>query len=157
MTPSKTVLKRTQGILQRTHDYIEAEGFNITVAITEEGSKADFKKGRKGKAKLGPCCYIGGVRLAAGVDPDWAGVATDKGDGPELTLALEVMDQVVARSKDAAAARIRWYSPLPGKLAEALGFALRVQGVSNENQKARALTLLRRALRDVYKKLEAAS
>lgn len=155
---NKRTLKQTQGILQRAHDYFEAHGFNISEASEKMGEEADFKKGRKGKADLGYCCFIGGVRLAAGVNPEGMFYGTDSGDGPELTLALEILDEVAKRSKHAPAARAHALgsrADQPGGLVEGLGFALKDQGLSKKQQQARAIGILRSALRDVHKKLEA--
>ena len=87
--PSKRTLKRTVKILQIAHDNIETNGFDINAY-----------EGRK-------CCYIGGIRRAANIEPAPSGGieeeldGTDAGDGPELTLALSVLDNVTKGERGA--------------------------------------------------------
>jgi hypothetical protein len=149
-------LKRAQKILQRTHDYYETVGFNINTYINGNHRESyDWSK----KPDIGPICYIGGIRLSAGVYPSPI-QGTDVGDGPELRVALEIVDRVARKKlarinpdalREATRRANDWDQP--GRLAEEFGFT--VNSYSDERQRTKAITLMRQALREVHKKIEA--
>ena len=150
--PSKAILKKSAKLLQVMHDYIEEYGFDISVPASKRSNNYDL--GKKGKVNVGPVCYIGGARLAAGVNPYEFYEGTDKGNGEELTIALRLLDKIALRTKKGKKATgYNLRGSEPGGIVEALGFLLRNEGVTEAKQKAYALTLLRRALRDIYKEI----
>lgn len=106
------VLKKAANILQAAHDYIEVHGFDIQSYVPVDGQ----------------CCYIGNVRLAAGVDPDsdmTHEADAGEGDGEELYAALEALDGVARRRLDTERREEaqRFISPA-GRYVEQLGFQI---------------------------------
>lgn len=91
--PSDEVLRKAANLLQRAHDNIEIFGFNIDTFGT--GNK---KPESDRYEQTGPACYIGSLRLAAGVKPSpGAFDIAAEGDGPELIEALKIMDGIAKR------------------------------------------------------------
>lgn len=146
--PSKRTLKRTAKILQIAHDNIETNGFDINSYI---GSGQ---------------CYIGSIRCAAGVNSEPPGgiekeiAGTDSGGGPELTLALSVLDNVAEGERGAKRAmkmiQESFPYPGPGRLVERLGLNIndRQNPPSDKKQTEYALKLLRKAITEVQKELD---
>lgn len=105
------VLKKAAVLLQDAHDYIEVNGFDIQHYCPVDGK----------------CCFIGTVRIAAGVRPGAVdtGHDSDAGadDGEELYAALEAMDKVARRRlpKLRREAAQRYFHPA-GRFVEQLGF-----------------------------------
>lgn len=130
---NKTNLKKAQKVLQNAHDYVElcgfdinSEGHGLTAEILEQ-----VRKGKLEGVESGAACFIGSARIAAGVNPsDMFQLGTDGGDGPELTIALEIMDESIPRAHRKRAQeknmRVGSYnrSAGPGGEAEAYGFAI---------------------------------
>jgi hypothetical protein len=158
---NKTTLRKAAKLIQAAHDRIEVQGFDIW------SYEPDWDSGTNIKEIQGPCCYIGNLRLCAGVGPypDEQGAAL--GDGDELYLALEAMDGVAKR-------RMRRWGLLPkqidreyqffdgtyyedptGRFVEKLGFQVANKYSDPEVQQNYALKLLRAALTDIYKEVEA--
>ena len=130
--------ERAADLLQGSHDYIEQNGFNIWKYVPEK--------------RDGPCCYIGNVRLAAGVRNLPTGDAGE-GDGPELRLSLEVLDNLAQQRIDSG---IRNAIEFENEFS--IGRFIEWLGLNNdEAQHGRdeALVFFRRAITQVQKKLEA--
>lgn len=122
------ILNAARGILQRQHDWIEIAGFNIgTMGPLVGAEEREAAKNGHFEDIVGVACFIGGARLSAGIHPQWNEI-TDEGDGPELTVALELMDEAVLRmvgqeAYDSLRDRTgREIEEGPGKLAERYGF-----------------------------------
>lgn len=155
---SKAVLERAANVLQKAHDLIESGGFNIDRYKSEIGGTINY-------------CYIGSIRAAAGIVPRPDGGMkgpADTGDGPELTIALEVLDKTAAKSRKVSKKsikkyvkgelRYKYYFPgeynlqYAGRYVEAFGLAL--DTLTQKEQEVVALDLLRKALREIHKELE---
>jgi hypothetical protein len=146
--PSKAVLKRSIKLVQACHDYIEANGFDIYSYDSVPGD-----------APNAPRCYIGTTRCLAGVKPmphhNYVGdFPADEGDGSELTFVLGLLDSCAKRTKYAQLYKIDHDYRNVGRYIEMLGLRLAKEGVIPSEQTKFALTLFRRALRDLVKKLE---
>lgn len=131
-------LEDTQELLQRAHDCIECNGFNIWAYEA---------------SSHGPMCYIGTVRRAAHVGGS-PGSDPGRGNGPELRLALQVLDaQAMA---DLSADHIqevvdgRLYDGVDGRYVEQFGF-MQAESLTREEQQEIALGVFRGALTEVYK------
>ena len=130
-------LKRTQDLLQRAHDYVELHGFDIDT-YTPDTYDWDDETGRY--TGDGPCCFIGTLRLAAGVNPEPSTLvygATPRGgggggydpavdagadDGAELRLALEALDNLVRdRLTPADRGRMETFAATTGRYIERYG------------------------------------
>lgn len=85
---SKTARKKAAKILQKAHDYIEQNGFDIQSYGRSSGYVSR--------------CYLGTLRTVAGLDAEPVGgthgyddyADATEGDGPELILAMETLDKV---------------------------------------------------------------
>lgn len=161
---NKTTLRKAAKLLQAAHDRIEVTGFNISTyePPTRHGQNADEFGGA--------CCYIGNVRLVAGVkaSPAWTGYDAGAGDGPELYLALEAMDGVAKRRLARAGGSVRtvkeeYEGREAGRFVEALGFEITGKFAEKfpydydkrrEAEKNYALKLLRTALTEIYQEVE---
>lgn len=136
------VLAAARDLLQRQHDLIEVAGFDIYTAYDGHADGPDiWKAARQGDYSLidGQSCFIGGARLVAGIDPLWRDeLLTDHGDGPELGIALRILDRTALAAADKRGATVdtmageqpwskvqskRLKDFGPGKIAEAYGFA----------------------------------
>lgn len=174
---SKRDLEKAQKLLQRMHDYIEVHGFNIDVAAEEsvewtDKLKREIRRGNINAVNVERVCFIGGARLAAGVDPDGYGEGTDSGDGPELTIGLEALDRVAEMSPEGKKAiENNCRGKQPGGIAEAFGnifqrtltkdldwastdYEERIKTL-RKREAEHALGVIRQALTVVYNELEA--
>lgn len=167
MTPESTidraVLERAAGLLQAAHDHIEQFGFDIE-------TYDDFVN------PSAPRCWIGTMWYVAGADTARLTTLVDAGDGdgPELRVALEHLDEIakirIARLSQYAGAE-NYIEEDPdatnvGRFIEYLGFMIQARArdrfsVDYEEcqecqecrkyQKAYALRLLRQALTTIYR------
>lgn len=165
LTKRLTKLRAAQALLQKAHDFIEVNGFDIN---SYEGSFVELELVG---AKQPPCCYIGTLRKVAGLTPDpdvnctapsYTNVA-HLGDGPELVEAFKTLDSVAKPNLDGAhivdVEETWWASPkaLYGRFVEALGLQTVDEGASSVfAQQEHALLTHRKALTKVYRKIEAA-
>lgn len=152
MIAETTIEERTAEVLQRAHDYIELNGFDI--------------ESYSGFTANAPRCYIGAVRTAAGIDPAPVQGDAAAGDGPELTRALQILDDLVRDELDEEHTREvfdnfgpdRLYGTTTGRFIEQFGFQVQREGYDQELdpedqvkfEQARALQLLRQALTKIY-------
>lgn len=151
-TVEMTVEERTAEVLQRAHDYIEINGFDI-----ESYSGVGFES---------PRCYIGTIRTAAGIDPAPADGDAAAGDGLELKLALRTLDDLVREELDQHHLNEVFdnfgektgYGTTVGRFIEQFGFQVQREAIDQgldhdeciEFEKDRALQLLRQALTKIY-------
>jgi hypothetical protein len=166
--PSKAMLKKTLKVLQKAHDHIEQFGFDIRT----------YNPGGYSLTTLqGPCCFIGTARVAAGckrLDPfnGLIGVDTTSGNGPELEWVLKVLDESAEKIPRKGVKKNNIIKELekdfgignifpPGRFVERIGLALqgidmnRPRIMSEGEIEEYALTIFRRAIRDVTKQINA--
>lgn len=157
---SLTVMRKTLKVLQKTHDEFEAYGYDI-------GSYGTCTNRER---KTGARCFIGGVRMAAGVlGSPCATNGTDLGDGKELALALELVDKAAENRIKKLAGNIkrrirkdakdrsylqRDVDVEPGRIAEAFGFELNNQYLTFKEQQKKALAVIRSAITKLNKDIE---
>ena len=137
--PSKALLKKTQKILQKSHDTIEAIGFDIE----KYGDLDNYKR------LIGPACIIGTTRAMCGIDPNPC-VSAAAAYGPELPLVLEYLDKAALKTKigkETSKKRKFVEYDDAGSIAEHIG-------LNNAATKRWGLTVFRIALRMVAKDLE---
>lgn len=171
--PSVQELVAARDLAQLTHDYVEREGFSIHSYSTLSTPDPRISIDIDGKLlyRVGAVCFIGGFRNAAGVRPmvEVEGDRTDWGNGPELTLALTVGDEVARRLVDEEHIDLQLeyagelpalrddIGPIkeePGRLLERYGFrALEEMG---EGEKDFALATLREILTELNRRIERA-
>lgn len=100
--PSDETLRKAADLLQKTHDLVEAVGFNIDTydGGNEAPLRADVSK-ILDQENIGeiiaPMCYIGSLRYAAGLNPSPGNFEIAADDGPELIEALKAMDRIARR------------------------------------------------------------
>ena len=156
--PSLDELRATQALLQKAHDYIEVNGFNI------------WAYGNRVLAS-GERCFIGSVRGVAGLNPcpplDGDGRADD-GDGAELTYAFGVLDDLAkkrARAQGVSLGTVvadRAPDYRIGRYVERYGIEFVDARRDEDPDKRRdemaqeALLIFRRALARVYKQIQKA-
>lgn len=143
-TKRLTQLRAAQSLLQRAHDHIELAGFDIGTYGSGAGS-------------LRPACYIGTVRAMAGLSDHAYGMPADHGDGPELTIALAQLDKLARPLTDPvrlADIKDEYGEDSVGRIVEGYGFTLDSEGMNVDDQCNAALTMFRRALTEVYRKIE---
>lgn len=154
-TVETTVEERTAEILQKAHDYIEVNGFDI-----ESYTGYTREIGPTGP----PRCYIGAIRTAAGLDPAPHDGDAGHGDGEELILALTTLDNLVCdeleqeRLDGVSVEFGKGYGTTTGRFIEAFGFQIQREGLkqglegdeADEFEQQRALELLRKALTNIY-------
>jgi hypothetical protein len=152
------ILKATRRVLDRLHRYIEQQGFDVSIAAadfpeTDDPDEAQeiykaMLDDRVVDVNVGEVCFIGGARLCAGVHPgEWSNESTDWGNGPELTVALELLDEAAGREADSdeiREAQSRNERTRPGGIAEALAFMR--QDEADWSQGSFALGIVRSAL-----------
>ncbi len=148
--PNKTELKKAAVVLQKAHDYIETYGFDI---MSYPPRKKNDEQVISGRTKEGACCYIGSVRLAAGINPSPSGGNPAAGDGPELKIALKTLDKIAAKSKWAKkVGKPDDYSI--GTFIEQVGFEIKYDYEDKKREESKALDFFRRALTDIHKQIE---
>jgi hypothetical protein len=135
--PSKTVLKKALTLLQKSHNAIEINGFDMGSYYTSNG---------------GAGCFIGNVRTAAGIDPEPEGgldryKPADKGDGPELTIALEYLDRAAMKTKVGIEYKENMENYSTGRLVEKIGMV-------GKFDKRYGLRVFRSAIRSIIKDIE---
>lgn len=135
-------LRATQQLLQRCHDRVETIGFNIMSYRGARDVLSDVEADGSG-----PACYIGTVRLEAGVD-GYAGRGVDpgSGDGPELRIALRILDELAWNDSDRPDDCGTPSNSSAGRVVEEFGFAHPSGGT--------ALRFFRRALTQVYERIK---
>ena len=140
------LLKKTQNLLQRGHDYVETYGYNIDTY----GYDVD-----------GPRCFIGVVRTVAGVGPDPQFIEVSEGshagggDGPELQRALEELDALAKKrlsEYDRTLVDEEWIDST-GHYIEKLGF-VKNESLSVDQQRVFVLKVFRTALTNVHNELK---
>lgn len=151
-------LRRAQDLLQKAHDRIETHGYDINTY---------------GKVGLqGPACYIGTVRIVAGVSA-WPNKAACDDDGEELKIALGMLDKVVSRrvqredleehledvfesadlvEEELTKSELKHYAI--GRKVEVYGFQVRDGGVGVANEREVALGVFRKALTRIHREIE---
>lgn len=138
--PSKTTLKKALKLLQKSHDHIEIEGFDISSYINR---------------KYRPSCFIGNVRYAAGIDPDPGSLGgsfpADRDSGPELTIALDYLDKAALRTKfgKEISQIYNFDNYHEGRIAEKIGLSY-----ESHATKRYALGVFRSAIRSIVKDIE---
>lgn len=135
-----------QDLLQRAHNVLEFEGYDISTY---------------GRGTHGPRCFIGAVRTAAHVapapdyNPDLDVLDPGYGNGPELRSALSILDKIARPKLDEEDVKIvesiHRGRGRDGRFIERLGY------LSDGGDGDWALGLFRAALTEVYKQIESVS
>lgn len=129
-TKEPTTLECAAETLQAAHDYIEVNGFDITTY--EPYNKAS--------------CYIGTVRLVAGLSPK-----PRQGHKAAVTAALKMLDQIaIDEGADLIFGKREGGTSGAGKFIESLGFQKAAEDLTDNEQRDYALTILRKALTEIH-------
>lgn len=167
-TASLEDLQATQALLQKAHDHVELHGFTIHTYADTHYRGAAIVPVRVG-------CYIGTLRMMAGVPAipptigeerrgdDRVQNKADHGNGPELSLALKILDDIAKPwlSDESFEAVVGGYKHKRGRYIERLGFQTHAgapvptgEETYGGMQAAAALGMLREGLRKVYRAIE---
>lgn len=148
---SKATLKKAAKLLQKSHDYIETFGFDIN-----EYNPSHWDDKSQEDVERGPCCFIGSVRYSAKISPtpgrgDVGDVPADEGDGPELTVALEMLDKCAKKTKYGKEYRHSFNHV--GRFVEAVGIDLDQKNMPKYRQNNYALSIFRKAITEIHKEI----
>lgn len=143
--PTKATLRKAAKLLQKSHDYIEQFGFDITEYDPHYYDETN-----------GPCCFIGSVRHSAKINPTpGSGSAgdtrADLGDGSELTVALEMLDRCAKKTKYGKEYGSSFINV--GRFVESVGLCLDSLNMPKYKQKNYALSVFRKALTEIHKEI----